>query len=145
MAQSYTTVPTHATGDYLPMADWNGAATILNSGLSVVSTRGTYAGPAPSGGNGPAPFYVYSAIRDDTTNASGQLNFAINGGGFPNGLITVIATLCYQNSAGTSQAGHTLTVDYAASSGASIYLWHHSGVTSQNNFPTRYNVLAIGY
>ena len=145
MTQSYTPVTTLNTGDYVTAANWDNMAAILNNGMSVVSGRGTYTGVAPGGANPTAPFYVYAAIREDTTNGSGQLNFAINGSGFPNGLIMVQATLCYQNGAGVDQKGHTLTVDYAASTAASIYLWHHSASTSQNNFATRYNVLVIGY
>jgi len=145
VTQSYTNVPTHTTGDKLPGADWNAAATILNNGLSTFSGRGTYTGPAPSGANPTAPFFVYAAIREETTNSSGQLNFSLNAGGFPNGLICVIATLTYLNSAGTDQKGHTLTVDYSASTAAQIYIWHHSGSAAQTNFLTRYNVFVIGY
>ena len=146
MTQSYNTVPTVKTGDYITAANWDNMAAILNNGMSVVSGRGTYTGPAPSGANPTPPFYVYSAIREDSADSSGNLNFTINGGGFPNGLVMILATPTTVNSSGTAQGGHTIQPVYATSTAAIIYLtaYQPNGLTV-SSIPFRYNILVIGY
>lgn len=142
MAQSYTTVPTHTTGDYLSGADWNLVAGILNNGLSVVTTQGTY---SSTGSNGSAPFFVFFGIFDTTTNSSGEISVTIPGSGFPNGLIYASATPTYYNSSGTNQLGHTMHIDYANSSKSTVVFVHTQNTSTQNTFNSRYNFLAIGY
>jgi len=150
MTQSYNTVPTVLTGDNVTAAEWNNVAAILNEGMSVVSGRGTYTGPAPAGGNPTPPFYVYSAIREDTVDSAGLCNFAINGSGFPNGLIMVLCTPTTTNSSGTAQGGHSIQPVMGGTGGstaATIYLtaYQPNGSIISGPIAFRYNILVIGY
>ena len=144
MAQSYTNVPTHTTGDKLAMADWNSVAGILNNGLSTFSTQGTY---TSTGTNATAPFFITAEVIDANVNAASELILGIPGGNLPNGLIMVIATLCYYNSAGTSQAGHSAHPDYSNCDKTKITLYcaNQSGTNLTSGTPVRVNILVVGY
>lgn len=141
MALSYTTVPTYSTGSKLAMADWNNVAGILNNSLSTVATKGTYSSTSSSA---TAPFFIYGAVVDETTNGSGLLSHTFPQA-FPNGLIMVQATLTYYNAGGTSQAGHTLHIDYANCDKTKVAIGHFNGTTAQTSISTRFNLLVIGY
>ena len=87
MPLSWNTVNTHTAGDVLPLADWNQAATALNSMVGTWITQGTIANTAI---NGTPPFFAYFGVINFTTNASGQYTQTIPNGGFPNGLIMAV-------------------------------------------------------
>jgi len=144
MAWSNTSVPTHATGDYLNASDWNLVSAILNGGPSNYATQGTY---ASTGSNGSAPFYVWFGVFDTTTNSSSELILTIPNSGFPNGLLYVSAEPTLNNASGTSQQGHSVQADYANCSKTQITLLcsTQSGSNLGSSVSVRYNLIAIGY
>ena len=86
MPLSWNTVNTHSAGDVLPLADWNQAATSLNSMVGTWISTGTMANTAI---NATPPFFAWAATISATTNASGTVYVTIPNGGFPNGVICV--------------------------------------------------------
>lgn len=149
MAQSYTTIPTYATGAKLAVADWNNVATDLNNGLTTHTTKGTY---SSTGNNGTAPFFVYTAVLDLNTPTSGPatglVGFSIPSGGFPNGVIMVqTTTTAYMADGTTSQYGHLCHPDYANCTKSQIYMVAVSdnGTPIANNKTIRVNVMVVGY
>ena len=86
MPLSWNTVNTHTAGDVLPLADWNQAATALNSMVGTWVTQGTLGNQAI---NGTPPLYAWAATITVTTNSTGTASVTIPNGGFPNGVICV--------------------------------------------------------
>ena len=86
MPLSWNTVNTHSAGDVLPLADWNQAATSLNSMVGTWISTGTISNTAI---NATPPFFAWAATVSATTNSTGTVSVTIPNGGFPNGVICV--------------------------------------------------------
>jgi hypothetical protein len=144
VAQSYTNIPTHTTGDKLPGADWNAAATIINNGLSTVAVAGTYTSTSATAS---PPFFVGAEIIDASVNSASELILGIPGGNLPNGLIMVLALPTAYNSSGTSQLGHQCHPDYSNCDKTKITLYcvNQTGGNLTTGTSVRVNVLVIGY
>jgi len=84
MPFSWNNVNTHVAGDVLPLADWNQAATALNSMVGTWVTSGT---TASTGINATPPFYCWFGSANVTTNVAGYFSLTVPNGGFPNGII----------------------------------------------------------
>ena len=90
MPLSWNTVNTHSAGDVLPLADWNQAATSLNSMVGTWISTGTISNTAI---NATPPFFAWAASISVTTSTLGTVNVPIPNGGFPNGVICVPSSL----------------------------------------------------
>jgi hypothetical protein len=88
MPLSWNNVNTHVASDVLPLADWNQAATALNSMVGTWVTSGTV---ASTGTNATPPFYCWFGSQTVTSNSSGVFTLTIPNGGFPNGIVFEIA------------------------------------------------------
>jgi len=88
MPLSWNNINNHVAGDVLPLADWNQAATALNSLVGTWVTVGTINSVNT---NGTPPFYAYVASVNVAT-TSGTANITIPNGGFPNGVIAAFVT-----------------------------------------------------
>jgi hypothetical protein len=83
MPLSWNNVNTHVASDVLPLADWNQAATALNSMVGTWVTTGTMTSTAT---NATPPFYCFFGSQV-VAYSSGNGSITIPNGGFPNGLI----------------------------------------------------------
>jgi hypothetical protein len=89
MPLSWNTVNTHVAGDVLPLADWNQAATALNSMVGTWITTGVAGSNSTT--NASPPFYCYFGYSTQTSNSNGTVQVNIPNGGFPNGTVMALA------------------------------------------------------
>ena len=81
-----STIPTHATGDYLSSSDWD-TLTPLNNSIGVLAGQAQL-GPLPAL---TAPnFQIIAGSFVGLTNGSGAVTITLPGGGFPNGVLTAV-------------------------------------------------------
>jgi len=140
---TWTNIPTHNTGDYPSATEWNNIANALNNGALTFNNTGYVTNLT---GSASAPFFIASGTLEIQTNSSGQIGFNIPGGGFPNGVISVVLKPTTTNSAGTSQAGHSIQLDYSNTTKTVIYTvaYNQSG-TAINTVNVRFSYVAFGF
>jgi hypothetical protein len=90
MPLSWNNVNTHVAGDVLPLADWNQAATALNSMVGTWTMLGSVGASTTT--NGTPPYFAFAGSTTLTA-SSGSMSLAIPNGGFPNGVILSLANI----------------------------------------------------
>jgi hypothetical protein len=136
MPLSWNNINNHVAGDVLPLADWNQAATALNSFVGTWVTTGTINSVNT---NGTPPFYAYVASVNVTT-TSGGANITIPNGGFPNGVIAAFVS-------GVDYATILWEIVSAGSSKTTVEVFGticNTG-SAASNATYHVNVLIIGY
>jgi hypothetical protein len=137
MPFTWNNVNTHVAGDVLPLADWNQAATALNSMVGTWIATGlatsTSTNPTP-------PFYCYFG---SATNNSGSQNYVMTfpNGGFPNGVIAAFAS-CLVN---TTNANIIISPGYGTISKTGMTWYFYTGANAAYTASQPFSFLIIGY
>lgn len=143
MPYTWNTINTHAAGDVLPLADWNQAATALNSMAGTWSASGIEANanvtPTP-------PFYVYMGSSTQTTSSAVPVLFLpVPNGGFPNGVI--YASAIAQNTAAYAAPINQFMQPAAFYMSKTSVSWYvtNASFTYLYNTSVFFNFFVIGY
>jgi hypothetical protein len=142
MPFTWNTVNTHASGDVLPLNDWNNAATALNAMVGTWVTTGVSNSTST---NATPPFYAWTGVTTQTSNAGAAVQMTVPNGGFPNGVIMAFAQVAYPAGLYATPYHFVFSGQYTTKTNICWGLYNASGSATVANTAVTYQFLVIGY